>query len=239
MVNLSDYLGTLFSEITRARVEADLTSYHIAQQYRQDEILKHFPVPHIRFKSIDITLPVVMTGVDEKSLSEYMKPLDPDVVRKRVADSVTAVMKRNKVTLAKKEIMPVLTSDRINLFVKKNGPTLRTGSRPAMLTSLDTRKLSDEYSTEAVEVLRASQGTKMEKEAYMRIRNELKEEIDKRLTQLKPPPPVMDVIVNTAKVKEAADKDTITYLTFTVFEEAFEWADYESDGVEKSKLIRE
>ncbi len=61
-ITLADYVGFIFSEITRARDHADRVSKDIALVYAQDEILKHFSVPRFKIPEMEITVPVLITG---------------------------------------------------------------------------------------------------------------------------------------------------------------------------------
>ena len=61
-ITLSDYLGFIFSEITRARDHADRVSKEIALVYAQDEILKSFSVPRFKIPEMELTIPVIISG---------------------------------------------------------------------------------------------------------------------------------------------------------------------------------
>jgi hypothetical protein len=61
-ITLSDYVGFIFSEITRARDHADRVSKEIALLYAQDEILKSFSVPRFKIPEMELTIPVIISG---------------------------------------------------------------------------------------------------------------------------------------------------------------------------------
>ena len=61
-ITLSDYVGFIFSEITRARVIADNASREIALTYAKDEVLKSFSVPRFKIPEMELTVPVVIAG---------------------------------------------------------------------------------------------------------------------------------------------------------------------------------
>lgn len=61
-ITLSDYIGFIFSEITRARDHADRVSKEIALVYAQDEILKSFSVPRFKIPEMELTIPVIISG---------------------------------------------------------------------------------------------------------------------------------------------------------------------------------
>ena len=73
-ITLSDYIGFIFSEITRARVIADNTSREIAMKYAEDEVLKNFSVPRFKIPEMDLTIPIVIAGA--KFSNAYLFNMD-------------------------------------------------------------------------------------------------------------------------------------------------------------------
>ncbi len=59
---MSDYVGFIFSEITRARNLADRESIRIAEMYAQNDVLKHFSVPRFKIPEMNLTIPVIISG---------------------------------------------------------------------------------------------------------------------------------------------------------------------------------
>ncbi len=55
MPNLGDYLGQLLSEITLARMHADLESIRIAELYAAHPLLRTFPFQHSGIRSLEFT----------------------------------------------------------------------------------------------------------------------------------------------------------------------------------------
>ena len=54
-------MGALVSSVAHARKVADIEALRIARRYRQDDLLKGLPVPRLRFKSVNVSLPVIIT----------------------------------------------------------------------------------------------------------------------------------------------------------------------------------
>ncbi len=73
MPTLNEYLGGLLSSVTDARVMADVQTVQVAEQYAKHDLLKHFAVPRMRISDIELTIPVAIEGLSERS--EYQ--LDP------------------------------------------------------------------------------------------------------------------------------------------------------------------
>ncbi len=239
MVKLGDYLSTLFTEITKARVEADLVSLNVAREYGRDEYLKHFPVPHVRVRSIDVTMPVVVEGVDEKSLEEYRKPVDAAIVEKVVAESTNTVLKRNNLKAPSSLASPAVTANKEAVSLRT--PITLTKERLVAQTyaSIDPRRIADDHAALVIEALKA-QKTSLRGLDVSVLEKEIRDEVEANLAKLKPAPPKIDVQVATSKVRESAGKENVTYLTFTIYEDAFEWAtSLDEKGNEKRTLTPE
>jgi hypothetical protein len=67
MPTLNEYLGGLFASITDARVIADVQTVQVAEQYAKHDLLKHFSVPRMRISDIELTIPVAIEGLSERS----------------------------------------------------------------------------------------------------------------------------------------------------------------------------
>ena len=62
MVTLSDYLGYIFIEITRARQMADQFSVNLAEEHSKDPLLKYISVPRFKIPEMEINVPVLVSG---------------------------------------------------------------------------------------------------------------------------------------------------------------------------------
>ena len=65
MPYLGDFLGHLLSEITMARVQADLEAVRVAELYAGHPLLKTLPVPHFRLPTLTLDVPVAVKSIDE------------------------------------------------------------------------------------------------------------------------------------------------------------------------------
>lgn len=71
MITLSEYVGYIFQEITRARVIADSESKRIAEAYAKDDIMKHFSVPRFKIPEMELTIPVIIAGAKYTTVVEF------------------------------------------------------------------------------------------------------------------------------------------------------------------------
>ena len=67
MATLNEYLGGIFSSITDARVMADVQTVKVAEQYAKHDLLKHFSVPRMRISDIELTIPVAIEGLNQRT----------------------------------------------------------------------------------------------------------------------------------------------------------------------------
>ncbi len=110
MAELSDFLGHILEEITRARVQADFAAIRTAQMYASDEegLLKYFPVPRMRLPTIEITAPVVIMDVPEG----FMEKTDPILLSQSIAKNVLEILIQNKIKLDVTEIIALIKEDK-------------------------------------------------------------------------------------------------------------------------------
>ncbi len=59
----SDVLGAMVSSIAQARQIADVAAVNLAYAYQRHELLRGMAVPRLRFRSIDVSLPVLIRQV--------------------------------------------------------------------------------------------------------------------------------------------------------------------------------
>ena len=85
MINLGDYIGRLLSEVTHARVQADIEAVRVAEVYSSHPLLRNFPVPRIRFSNVDMSVPVVISEVED----EEQETSSVDKVDSRTLTTVT------------------------------------------------------------------------------------------------------------------------------------------------------
>ena len=98
-ITLSDYLGYLFAEISKARDMADRYSKEIALAYAKDDILRHFSVPRFKIPKLDLTIPVLVSGMQLSATSFRMSAEDfrQLVVGKAIALATT--VRDNKIVI--------------------------------------------------------------------------------------------------------------------------------------------
>ncbi len=69
MPNLGDYLGQLLSELSIARMQADLETVRLAELYAMHPLLRTMPVPHMRLPDVDLEIPVLIKASEDTHIS--------------------------------------------------------------------------------------------------------------------------------------------------------------------------
>lgn len=75
MPKLNEYLGSIVSSFTNARVMSDIQTVKIAEQYAKHELLKHFSVPRMRLEDVEVTIPVALDELSQRTKTVF-EPID-------------------------------------------------------------------------------------------------------------------------------------------------------------------
>jgi hypothetical protein len=229
MVNLGDYLGHLLSEVTKARMQADMETLRIAEFYASDPLLKHFPVPRMRLPNLELNVPVIISetpGDDDKSTS--------------VIDSKTIVSETKRIT--EKELSEVL-----NLKLNRTDTaTLNKALSNKAITIdnlLKTRATKETIAEEmADEIIKTSKKINSFKSRDINekkvgiLRANIKNKLHVALINLEKEPDRIKVIPQTSKIKEIGNIENVVTLKLSVVEDSVEWSVIDK-GDDKTKKI--
>lgn len=77
MADLAEFLGTVFRNVTQARVTSDLFSRDVGRQYQKDPVLIDFPVPRLEVREASIRLRFAVNALERRDipLAELAGPL--------------------------------------------------------------------------------------------------------------------------------------------------------------------
>lgn len=109
MTDLSDFLGHILQEVTRARVFADQEAVRVAKRYAADPdgLLKHFAVPRVRLPNIEITAPLVVSSVP----SGFTEKADPELLSQVMSKSIFDLLAGQKISFSITDIVGIIKSD--------------------------------------------------------------------------------------------------------------------------------
>ena len=69
---LENYISNLVLSVTEARAKADMQTAKLAQLYLKDDLLRHFPVPHMRIGEVIMDVPVAVNAAGSFDINYYV-----------------------------------------------------------------------------------------------------------------------------------------------------------------------
>ena len=118
MPTLNEYLGGLIASVTNARVMADAQTVAVAEQYARHDLLKHFAVPRMRIGDIELTIPVAIEGLANRT--EYqLAPIGNERFRTEIYREVCASIRVAELPLLASNDMTAALSEETNLLVER------------------------------------------------------------------------------------------------------------------------
>jgi len=229
MPNLGDYIGQLLSEITIARMHADLETIRVAELYATHPLLRYMPAPRFRLPDVHIDAPVVIKEMDEPRAGELPRGAPS------LADMRKAFDKVLKKRLSEERIrLKPAQREKLKSTLDKKMDSL---AQPAEI-AVDVIRVADELSNAASVTLAESDGP-VEASLRPKFEKTVKEAARLELLKLRKPPSRLNVLVTTTDIREAGPSENITRLQLKITEEAVEWTSIESDGIEKDRLVPE
>ncbi len=231
MPHLGDYLGQLLSEITIARMQADIEAVRVAELYAGHPLLRTMPVPHFRLPTVDVDVPVVIERLEEPTAGETprgapaldeLRTAFDRVLNERLSEEGIRLKPKHE-----KELKAVLDRKMVVL------------TQP-MEVSIDSGRVATELSNAALLTL-----TELDLERPIdparrpKLEEHLKEELRVAFLKLRKPLTRLQVLATTAEIREAGPSEVITRLHLKISEEAFEWSTIESEGQKQDRLVME
>jgi hypothetical protein len=231
MPYLGDYIGHLLSEITTARVEADLESVRIADLYASHPLLKHMAVPRFRLPNVTVDVPVVVTQMDDAAAGQPLRGgIGIDDVNAAVERGLTAALDQSalKTTAKQKNDLRAAVTQSTAPFAPPAGAAISAGSVSDLVNA-------------AGEAFAGTLGTRpgMSPDEAARLSLTFQQTVTAALQQSGHPVPRLSVAVTTGELREAGPPELLARLHLTVTEEAMEWSVSESGGKTTSRLVVE
>lgn len=229
MPNLGDYIGHLVSEITIARMQADLEAIRVAELYVNHPLLRSMPVPRFRIPKVELDIPIVIKHMEEQPSEELPKGAPTLGEMRRAFDNVlTKVLDEDDIRV---------TPDIKNRY--KIGLDRKVvGLYQPREVAVDTNRVADELSKTASMIL-AESGGPVAPSRQPEFEEKLKEMARMEFHKLRKSPPRLQVLVTSSEIREAGPSEFLTKLHMSITEEAFEWTIIESEGVKRERLVIE
>ena len=223
MINLNEYIGSIATSLTEARMISDLKSLEIAEKFAQHDLLKHFSIPRFRAQNIELTIPVAIGELETQYEKDY-QPIDniefssqtytilKDVVQKSSFDRKTSVQLKSVI------------NNEVELLEKK------------IKATNDESKSLQAYSERIAEQFLAISREKIE---FSVLTKRISQSLASQIKPKQPAKQEPKVIVESHKLQEIKPENIIQ-IKMTLNEEGMEWHTSEDDnGNVNSKLLPE
>jgi hypothetical protein len=229
MPNLGDYLGQLLSEITIARMHADLEAVRVAELYADHPLLRHMPVPHFRLPDVEIDVPVVIKQMEEPRAGESPRGVPARTDMRKAFDNVL----KKRLSEERIRLKPD-QKKKLNLILDKKVVSL---TQPTEI-AIDVNSVADELARVASQTL-TEPGGPVDPSRRQELDEKLKETTRVEFRKLRKPPARLQALVTTPEIREAGPSEVITHLHLKITEEAVEWTTIESNGHKRDRLVPE
>jgi len=239
MAKLSDFLGGLVSSISDARVNSDIQSLKIAEEYAKNDLLKHFAVPRMRVDKVELNIPVAIDKLLEKSQKVY-EPIDN---KSFSAKAYQQILKSLAVNNLSNEVSKTLRTDiaeHIHLLeakirVNQIENALEDFSKSIALKVINLKDII--FQETKRKPLSKDELSKLQNNIVKGLQASLKDEI-----KFKSETKVLEslqVIVEADKLREVKPENVIM-IKMTISEQGMEWIKMENiDGEVVTKLMPE
>jgi len=232
MPYLGDYLGQLLSEITIARMHADLEALRVAELYASHPLLRTMPIPHFRLPDVELEVPVVIKQMDEPRPGESTRGgVDLKTLRKAFDTALTLQLRKSRIKL----------SDEQTKSMQALIDAAASDEDLPREIAVDTNRVADRFADAVSKVLTAAVPPENSDglEQIRKLTSELKTGVRLAFLKTRVPPPRLTTLVTTQDIREAGAGENITRLKLKITEESVEWTTVESDGQMQGRLIPE
>lgn len=117
MPNLNEYLGSIVSSISNARVLSDLQTVKIAEQYANHNLLKHFSIPRMRIDDIEMTIPIGMNRIKNEE-TQTIEPIDYNELTSAIYNDILATLRISRLTANVASLFQNEINEKCNALIK-------------------------------------------------------------------------------------------------------------------------
>lgn len=231
MPKLEEYIGSLVSSITNARVMSDIQTVKVAEEYAKHNLLKHFSIPRMRIDDIEMTIPIALDEVNEKTQTEY-EPINNTkfnaLVYKELVNNMGLPALPSKISQNfRKKIAQHTKTLEQNIRINKNLNSLTTYIHE--LTAIIGLELEKKLPNFKLEIKRV--------DGVEKLQNILAKEV--RIISQKKVIEDLNVIIESHKLREQKPENII-YIKLKISEDGMEWNRTENnEGMIEEKLLPE
>jgi hypothetical protein len=239
MADLSEFLGNLVSSISESRVNSDLQSVRIAQQYAKDKFLQHFAVPRMRIENVELTIPIAIDEFETKKANSSLEPIN-----NATFSSITyqQILKSIAVDKLPTDISKEFKS-KISDYIKLLEAQINVNQIENSLLNY-SKSITEIVMSKVVEIYR-TQNKKINRDQLNMLQNDLAKNLQENLkSEIKikaenTTSNFSNVIVESSKLREIRPENIIM-IKMNISEQGMEWIKMENDkGEVVSKLMPE
>lgn len=208
MAKLSNVFGAILSEISQARLKADIESIKLAEFYASDPFLKQMPVPRFRLPEISIDIPIAINDYSDNDTSNEKDSKDEI---EKVIDEVSGKMKVEIPENTKKRMLTKLPS----------------GSNALPMAYRDFKSIKQDILDSIKDVKELSDVDNKEIDNFSVL---LSKELKSKHVALLPSNDI-EVDAKTKDLKELGDTVNLVNINLTIKEDSFDvLAEIDADG---------
>jgi hypothetical protein len=246
MAKLSDFLGGLASSISDARVNSDVQSLRIAQEYLKDDLFKNLSVPRMRIDKVELNIPVAVDGLNEKTQKIYQsinKSVFSTKANQQIVKSLTVDIHSIEVVKNLKAAIDKNLKSTIDYAINKLEIKIREGQKDEGLKEFSADLASKTvdfvkffYEENKIKI-KAKELNKHKDNIFKDLQTVFKDEIvfKQEVKMLDS----VEVIVESNKLKDI-NPQNIIMIKMTIIEQGMEWINMEDkEGNIISKLMPE
>lgn len=228
MITLKDYVGNIYKEITKARVQSDIETVEVAKEYAKHDLLKHFSVPNMKMKTVEITIPIAIDSPEVK-LPSVNDTTAINSIMKATADIVKETEGKKTIDKTNVTKLKTLNKQNINLLKDSKGK-VNVGN-----TTL--KSFLNKTSANSYKLLKPQLGNLTEPQFKESLRIKTQKEIAKKDTvELEKIP----VIIETNRLRDVKTKESLMNIKIIIEEDTMEWMrEIDDEGNDKSYLSYE
>jgi hypothetical protein len=218
MPRLGDVIGSMLSDVARARVRSDIEAVRIAEAYSGDPLLKHLSVPRFRLPDLVVDLPVLVARFDDAASDlDAWHVAEPNAteVRQAVREALSQSGTKLSGTQARRAASAAARRAK-EIFAAPNQLLMTPG------------RISDELADAAITALGATPRADISPETQRTLGQSLRASMTTLLATKIVPSPSLEVWVTAEDIKAHADSGNLIHLRLTIVEDAYEVVERDS-----------
>jgi hypothetical protein len=237
MAELRDFLGSLISSISDARVQSDNQSIRIAETYAKDNLLQHFAIPRMRIEGVELNIPVAIDTVSHKQ-QEKFDPIDTGNLSSDVYRQILEAIEVEKLPLDVSKKIKSSIAEYIQLLEAQIKVNQLEHAFENFAKNIALKVL------EQKDIIFRNSKRKADSQFFTDLQSNIVQRLLKLLNEIKLTPGNTNLnsvqfIVESAKLREIKPEYLLT-IKMKITEEGMEWAKIENkDGKIISKLMPE